>query len=225
MAKKVDLRQIEKQNAAKKAIKYVKNGMIVGLGTGSTANIFIKLLSEKIKKEKLDITAICTSKQTKKLAEKHGIKTKEFNQVKSIDLAVDGADEIDPKRNLTKGHGGALAWEKCIDYRAKKFVAIMDSSKIKKFLGTTYIPIEVLPFCWKWVKRELENIKGTAKKRSSFKTDSGNYIIEWTPGKISNPEKMEKQLSSIPGIVETGLFTKRKGTAIIGIKNKTKTLK
>ena len=217
--------QKEKELAAAEALKYVKNRMTIGLGTGSTAAVFVRLLAEKVRAEGWKIRCVATSRAAAKLAKGLGLKVIEFNTAEKVDVAVDGADEIDPKGNLTKGHGGALTREKLIDYRAEKFIVLGDSSKLKEHLGTTFIPVEVMPFCWKWVERELEKIGGNAERRKGFKTDNGNYIIDWHAGAINNPEKIEAEIGLIPGVLETGLFTKNRHMAIIGTENEVKTLK
>ncbi len=199
-----------KINAAKAALSYVKDGMIVGLGTGTTAKEFIKLLAEKMKKEKLSIKCIATSLDSEIFARELGIKISDFNEVNKIDLAVDGAD-VATKNALLKGGSGALTREKLVDYVAKKFIVIVDKTKIKKKLYGVVV-IEVLPFAYASVLRALKKYSHLANLRLDKNgvlkiSDNGNYLIDCEMS-IKNPKKTEIELNSIPGIVENGIFTK-----------------
>jgi ribose 5-phosphate isomerase A len=201
----------EKVNAAKGALKYVKDGMCLGLGTGTTVREFIPLLAERIKKEGIKITAVCTSYDTRLLAFEHGIFVMEPDSSTQIDLTIDGAD-IATKTSLLKGGGGALTREKIVAYAAKDFIVIVDESKVKDSLDGTVV-IEVLPFAVPFVIRELKKISPEVKIRFGDRkvgpviSDNGNFLIDWNV-KVKDPKEMEARLNSIPGIVENGIFTK-----------------
>jgi ribose 5-phosphate isomerase A len=202
---------IEKINSAKGALKYVKDGMCIGLGTGTTVREFIPLLAKKMKDEKLKITAVCTSYDTRMLAFEHEIFVLEPDNATKIDLAVDGAD-IATANALLKGGGGALTREKIVDYAAKEFLIIMDEAKLKKELEGRVV-IEVLPFAVGLVIQELKKISPDVsvrfgdRKAGPVISDNGNFLLDWTI-KVKNPKEMEERLNSIPGIVENGIFTK-----------------
>lgn len=201
-----------KKLAAEAACDYVKDGMIVGVGTGSTVKHFITKLAKENKK----VVVIPTSKETQRMLERHGFMIGSINELVP-DICVDGADEVDPKKRLIKGGGGALTREKIIAYRAKKFVVIVDESKRVKHLGQTHpLPVEVLPFAYERVRKELEKHFKKVEKRE-FVTDNGNYILD-CHGKIENPKKLEVKLNNTPGEVENGLFTRSVYKVLIGTK-------
>jgi ribose 5-phosphate isomerase A len=190
----------EKEIAAEKALEYVKPGMVLGMGTGSTFDVFL----EKLKDADLDVTGVATSKHTEERAQEYGILMMDINEAQHIDLAIDGADEIDPRLNLVKGHGNALTREKIIDYRADRLIIMGDSSKLVQSLGEKKtIPVEVLPFGWRWVERQL----GCPVQRKDVITDNGNYIL-LAELKNFNPAEMERKINAIPGVIENGIFTK-----------------
>ncbi len=194
----------EKEIAAEKALGYVKPGMVLGMGTGSTFDVFL----EKLRDANPGITGVATSKHTEERAREYGIKMMDINEAQHIDLAIDGADEIDPALNLIKGHGNALTREKIIDYRADKLVIIGDSSKLVQRLGEKKtVPVEVLPFGWRWVERELVRQFKCNVQRKDVVTDNGNYIL-LVELKNFEPAETERRLRSIPGVVENGIFTK-----------------
>jgi ribose 5-phosphate isomerase A len=201
---------LEKLNAAKVAIDEIKEGMLVGLGTGSTAAYAISYLGEKVRKG-FSINAIPTSELSKKQAETEGIPLTDFEQHSTIDICIDGADEIDSKLNMIKGGGGALLREKIVASSAKRYLIIIDSSKKVDTLGTFPLPVEVIPFGWQVVFEKLESINANPKIRKiegiPFLTDERNYILDCSIKSIKNPTKLETELNSIPGIVENGLFT------------------
>ncbi|MCD6414495.1 MAG: ribose-5-phosphate isomerase RpiA [Candidatus Diapherotrites archaeon] len=206
-----------KKRAAERACKYIKDGMIVGMGTGSTVKHAIDILS----KRKLRVVVIPTSVETEDRCREAGMELGSINEL-IPDIAIDGADEVDPEKNLTKGGGGALTREKIIDYRAKKFVVIVDESKLVKHLGEKHpLPVEVLPFAYERVRKELAEIFEKVEKRD-FVTDQGNYILDCY-GKITNPHEMELMLNNIPGVVENGLFTRNVWKVVVGAKKGVKT--
>lgn len=199
----------EKQLVGEKAVEYVKDGMIVGLGTGSTAYYTIVKLGEMVK-QGLQIQGIPTSKQTEELAKKLGIPLTTLDKVEKIDVAIDGADEVDPYLNVIKGGGGALLREKIIARAAEKFIVVADSSKNVHTLGSFPLPVEVIPFGYTMTARHIEKLGGKPHLRTvgnnPFITDNGNYILDVHFREIPNPEEIETQLNLIPGVVENGLF-------------------
>ncbi|MEM2963643.1 MAG: ribose-5-phosphate isomerase RpiA [Candidatus Anstonellales archaeon] len=204
----------EKKNAALRALSYVKSGMIVGLGTGTTAKYFIEALGEKIRLGKLrNIYGICTSFETQEIALDNRIPLGSLDKVNKIDLAVDGADAVDSNLNSIKGGGGALAREKIIAYNSKKFILIIDESKLRKTLTNVRVPIEVMQFAYTFLLNRFRALgfraearKGTGKA-GPVVTDNGNLLIDLHMN-IVNPKKTELQLKNIPGVVEVGVFTR-----------------
>jgi len=198
-----------KINAAKAALEYVKDGMCIGLGSGSTAREFIKLLVEKVKDEKLNVCCATTSLDTRNLAIENKLWVVEPDTISDIDLAVDGADSV-TKDALLKGGGGALTREKIIDYNAKKFIVIVDEGKVQKRLEGN-VALEVLPFAAPFVLRELKaykpKVRMAVKKLGPVISDNGCFIVDMDM-LVEEPKKTEAWLKSIPGIVENGIFTK-----------------
>ncbi|MFH1448415.1 MAG: ribose-5-phosphate isomerase RpiA [Candidatus Micrarchaeota archaeon] len=207
-----------KKKAALEALKYVRRGMALGLGTGSTTAHFVRLLGEANRKTNMELKCISTSIKTERLAMEYGLKLVGFGDIDHIDLAVDGADVVVGK-NLIKGlGGGAITREKAVDYRAKEFVVIVDGSKVKRVFGGV-VPLEVLPFASEAVKQDVEAMGAKTKYRMDgsrkFVTDNGNYILDAFFNRITAARKMERELNSIPGVVENGIFT-RKCKVIVG---------
>jgi ribose 5-phosphate isomerase A len=198
-----------KVNAAQAALDYVKDGMCVGLGSGSTTREFIKLLVQKVKDEKLNICCATTSLDTRNLAIASKLWVVEPDTISDIDLAVDGADTV-TKDALLKGGGGALTREKIIDYNAKKFIVIVDESKVRKQLDGN-VAMEVLPFAAPFILRQLKQHKPAIRmakmKLGPVISDNGCFIVDMDM-KVEEPKKTEAWLKSIPGIVENGIFTK-----------------
>ena len=203
-----------KRKAALEAIKHVKNGFVVGLGSGSTAAYAIEALGEKVKREKLQIFGVPTSYQAFLLAVKHRIAVTTLEEYPVVDVTIDGVDQVDSELNLIKGMGAALAREKIVASASKRNVIIADESKKVKVLGENNhpVPIEVLPFAISIVKRRIEAIGGNPSLREGkgkvgpVITDNGNVIIDATFGLIDNAAALEKKLKFIAGVVETGLF-------------------
>jgi ribose 5-phosphate isomerase A len=217
-----------KKNAAHAAVQHVKNGFIVGLGSGSTAAYAIAALGEKTKRENLRILGVPTSYQAFLLAAKHGIAVTTLEEHPVLDVTIDGADQIDPKLNLIKGMGAALAREKIVAAASKQNIIIADESKKVNALGENGqpVPVEVLPFAIAVVKRRIEAAGGNPVLREGkgkvgpVITDNGNAIIDANFGVIDNAAKLEKKLKMIPGVVETGLFIGLANIAYIGTPSK-----
>ncbi len=200
---------IEKKEVGEKAVEYVKDGMVVGLGTGSTVYYFISKLGQLVQ-QGLSIKGVPTSKHTEKLAIELGIPLVSFNEIEQIDVAIDGADEVDPDLNLIKGGGGALLREKIIAKAAKTFIIVADSHKNVDTLGTFPLPIEVVPYGFEMTVKHIREIGGSPMLRQKdglpFLTDNGNYVIDSRFQEIKHPKELEKNLNLIPGVVDNGLF-------------------
>jgi ribose 5-phosphate isomerase A len=213
-----------KKKAAYEAVQHVKDGFIVGLGSGSTAAYAIEALGERIKRERISVLGVPTSYQAFLLAVEHGIAVTTLEEHPIIDVDIDGADQIDPKLNLIKGMGAALAREKIVASASKQNIIIADASKKVKALGENNhpVPVEVLPFAITFVKRRIEAAGGKAVLREGKSklgpviTDNGNAIIDAVFGVINNAAELEQKLKMIPGVVETGLFTHLADTAYVG---------
>ncbi|MEW6748206.1 MAG: ribose 5-phosphate isomerase A [Candidatus Micrarchaeota archaeon] len=198
-----------KKNAAKAALEHVRDGMCIGLGSGSTAREFIKLLGEEVRKG-LKVTCVTTSFDSRMLAIENGIFVTETDAIDEIDLAVDGADTV-TKTALLKGGGGALTREKIIGYNAKKFIIIADESKVQEGVLEGEVNLEVLPFAAPLVMRQLKKHKPRIRiakgKLGPVISDNGSFIIDCEM-RLEDPEETERWLKSIPGIIENGIFTK-----------------
>ena len=200
----------EKQRSAEAAVEYVKDGMIVGLGTGSTTEFAVKKLGEKVR-DGLAIRGIPTSDITKKQAEEEGIPLIDFSETIYIDLTIDGADEIDADLNMIKGGGAALLREKIVASASREVIIIVSSEKFVHQLGSFPLPVEVIPFGWQVIFNQLETLGGIPnlrlKQGQPLRTDQGNYIIDCRFSQIIDAVQLEQLLNMIPGVVENGLFT------------------
>lgn len=196
----------KKQAVARAAIEYVEYDDIVGVGTGSTVDYFIEYL--KPLKNKISGT-VASSISTKEKLEANGIKVFDLNEVSEIPIYIDGADEVNGNFQLIKGGGGALTREKIIAAASKKFLCIVDESKLVDVLGTFPLPIEVLPMARSYVAREIIKKEAMPSWREGFVTDNGNIILDINHMDIIEPIKIENDLNQIPGIVTVGLFAKR----------------
>jgi ribose 5-phosphate isomerase A len=215
---------ISKKAAGEKAAEYVKDGMVLGLGTGSTVKYFIERLAARIKEEQIEVVGIPTSIATEKTARVLGIPLTAIGQYEKIDLDVDGADEVDPKYNLIKGGGGAHTREKIVASASKTFIVIADSGKMVSRLGAFPVAIEVIPYAEDYVRKELQALGGLAKKREGFVSDNGNLILD-ARFNIVDPAGLEKDLNNIPGVLENGIFARRRPEkVIVGEGTKTKIL-
>jgi ribose 5-phosphate isomerase A len=212
-----------KRRAARASIELVRSGQIVGLGSGSTANYMIEELGRRIHEEKLEIIGIPTSNQAAELATKCKIPLTTLDDHPRIDLAIDGADQVDPRLNLIKGMGGALTREKIVDDAAEMLAIIVDESKMTPQLGINQVvPVEVIPFSITPVISKLVRLGGTPSIRNSknkighFVTDNGNIIIDVNFGAINSVKRLEKEIKMISGVVESGLFVNMVKIVFIG---------
>ncbi len=210
-----------KERAARAAVEYVKDGHIVGLGTGSTARYVVLALGERVKTG-LSIKGVPTSRETAELARQQGIPLIDQDNAWIIDVAIDGADQVDPGFNLIKGGGGALLKEKIVAASAKQFIVLVDYTKRVPVLGGSFpLPIEVVPFGWGSTAREIEILTKSRvvlreRNGAPFTTESGNMIVDVHIDRIEQPQDLEAALNLIPGIVETGLFVNRTDVLIVG---------
>ena len=195
-----------KQAVARAALDYVVEGQLVGVGTGSTARLFIEALAEI--KHKIS-GAVASSEDTKMRLERHGIKVFDLNEVTDLPVYIDGADEINAEMHMIKGGGGALTREKIVAAVAKRFVCIVDGSKLVPVLGSFPLPIEVIPMARAYVTRELTQIGGTPVLRQGFVTDNGNLILDVKGLQIVDPVDLETRINQIAGVVCCGLFARR----------------
>lgn len=231
MDRKAEALAEAKRAAGYHAADMIEDGMVVGLGTGSTVYFMMERLSERLRGG-LTIAGIPTSFQTALWARAAKIPLTTLDDNPIIDIAVDGADEVDPRLRLIKGRGAAHLREKCVAAAAKNFVVIVDEQKMVKELGAAAVPVEVLPFTIMPVLNELSRlgavpvIREAVKKDGPVITDNGNFVVDCTFADIDNPEKLEASLASIAGIVESGLFCgfTKKTTVIIGGKNNVRIL-
>ncbi|OMD78740.1 ribose 5-phosphate isomerase A [Paenibacillus odorifer] len=211
-----------KQLAAEKAVEFVKDGMKIGLGTGSTAYWAINKLGERVS-EGLKITAVATSRASEEQARELGIPIVAFGDIDSLDLTIDGADELDSSLQLIKGGGGALLREKIVASNSTRMIVIADESKVVNTLGKFPLPVEMVPFAWEWTVAELAKLGCNPELRRSgeelYKTDNGNYIADCRFEVIESAPKLALTIQSIPGVVEHGLFIGIAAMAIVGKKD------
>jgi len=208
-----------KKLAAERAVDYIQQDMIIGLGTGSTAYWAIQKIGTKIK-EGLRIKAIATSRQSEKLATELQIPLTSFAENSIIDLTIDGADEVDKNLNLIKGGGGALLREKIVASASTTFIVVVDENKLVKKLGKFPLPVEVVPFAFERTLKTIQHLGCTPRIRLAenkfYVTDNGNYIIDCEFGVIENPENLHTQLNLIPGVVDNGLFVGMARRVVVG---------
>lgn len=218
-------KELQKEIAARAALADIETDQVIGIGSGSTVEYFIKLVREEMLSKKLKIMAVPTSYQTAFLCIKNQIPLTTLNEHPQLDVAVDGADEIDSALNLIKGGGAALTQEKIVDSMAKKLIIIADESKLVKKLGEKMaIPIEILPIACACVQKRLQayshdfTLREAVKKLGPVITDNGNFIIDAKISDILKPKQLELELKGIPGVVENGLFIDMATTAYLGTK-------
>lgn len=217
--------KLMKQMVGQAAADRVKSGMIVGLGTGSTTAYTIESLGERIQKGELtNIKGVPTSFQAEVLAKQYGVPLVSLDEVDVIDIAIDGADEVDPKLNLIKGGGAAHTREKVVDYFAKEFVVVVDGSKLVERLGSTFkVPVEVIPMALSPVMKALEKLGGKPELRMGVKkagpviTDQGNMVIDVQFDNLNdNARELEISINNIPGVLENGLFIDSAHVVLVG---------
>ena len=201
---------LEKEAAARASLEYVKDGQVVGLGTGSTAAYFIKLLGEKVK-QGLRIRGIPTSLRSEELALSLGIPVITLDDCQEIDITVDGADEVDPELRLIKGGGGAALREKIVASATKQLVIVADASKRVQRLGKFPLPVEVIRFAQTLVAKRIAAMGADVQLRQNadgtpYVTDENNHILDCRFGEIRDPDDLARELSGMPGVVEHGLF-------------------
>ncbi|MGX8794172.1 ribose 5-phosphate isomerase A [Oceanobacillus oncorhynchi] len=219
----------DKQYAAENAAERVKDGMILGIGSGSTVNYMLKKLAKRIEEEGIQVKGIPSSKKSEKLAIELGIPLTNFAENGHIDLAIDGADEVDKQLHLSKGGGGSLFREKMVDNIADYFIVIAEADKLVKRLGAFPLPVEVVPFGWELTEKRLQKLgcQTTLRYRNEkqFVSDNGNYIIDCQFEKIDAPEKVHKEIKSLLGVVETGIFANMADEVIISENGKLRSIK
>lgn len=225
--KKLNWKEDTKRRVAMESVKLIKDGQVVGLGTGSTAKYMIDELGRRVREEGLRVLGIPTSLWTSKRAKENKIPLTTLDEHPKLDIAIDGADQVDPELNLIKGLGGALTREKIVDTAAEELVIIIDESKLVEKLGVNQVvPIEVIPIALAPVIEKLRKLGGKPKVRSVkdngdlFITDNGNYIVDAAFGAITNGKILETKINMIPGVVENGLFIGVTKIVFVGYKNK-----
>jgi len=224
MAAETDPKTVMKQEVGRAAAERVSSDSIVGLGTGSTTAFAIQYLGERLQSGELtNIKGVTTSFQAIVLARKYGIPVVSLDEVDRIDVAIDGADEVDPQKNLIKGGGAAHTQEKIVDSLAEQFVVVVDGGKLVDSLGSTFLlPVEVIPMAVSPVMRAIEALGGKptlrmgVKKAGPVVTDQGNLIIDVKLDRIDDPAALESALNNIPGVLENGLFVGVADVVLVG---------
>lgn len=211
-----------KRLAAERAVDYIQDGMIVGLGTGSTAYWAIQKLGSRVQ-DGLNIKAVATSIQSEDLAKQLGIPLIPFSKIDEIDITIDGADEVDPNFQLIKGGGGALLREKIVAGASKQFIVVVDESKLVNHLGAFPLPVEIVKFGYELTFKKLQLLECEPNLRKIdnklYVTDNSNYIVDCLFHKIEDPEELHSKLNLIPGIVENGLFVNMARRVVVGYRN------
>ena len=218
---------IAKRAAAERALDlYVRPGMKLGLGSGSTSHAMVRALGERVR-DGLDVVGVATSTRTAEIARAAGVPLIDLNDVIDLDLAIDGADEIDPALSMVKGGGASLLYEKIVAHAARRMVAIVDETKVVERLGRFPLPVEVIPFGWEATARTiasvfaLENVDGweiaiRGGATEPVRTDAGNFILDCGLGSIADPAALGPRLNNVPGVVEHGLFVGYAASAVVG---------
>jgi ribose 5-phosphate isomerase A len=224
MTEKTDPVLLMKQEVGKAAANRVQSNSIVGLGTGSTTAFALEYIGDRLKKGELtNVVGVPTSFQAEVLAREYGIPLTTLDAIDHIDIAIDGADEVDPQKNLIKGGGAAHTREKIVDALANSFIVVVDSGKLVDKLGSTFLlPVEVIPMARTPVMRALEKLGGQptlrmgVKKAGPVVTDQGNLVIDVKFSAIDNPAELEKTINNIPGVLENGLFVGVTDVVLVG---------
>ncbi|MGC1245034.1 MAG: ribose-5-phosphate isomerase RpiA [Spirulinaceae cyanobacterium] len=222
--KDLDPVKVMKQEVGKAAAALVESDSIVGLGTGSTTAFAIEYLGERLKSGEIKIiVGVPTSFQAEVLAKKYGIPLTSLDAIDHIDIAIDGADEVDPQKNLIKGGGAAHTREKVVDSLATKFVVVVDSGKLVEKLGSSFLlPVEVIPMAVTPAMRAIEKLGGKPELRMGVKkagpvvTDQGNLVFDVKFDSITDPANLEKTINNIPGVLENGLFVGVTDVVLVG---------
>jgi ribose 5-phosphate isomerase A len=202
----------QKQAVARAALQYVVDDAWIGVGSGSTANLFIDALAARRHRIK---GAVASSVKTAERLKSHGIVVEELNNVDDVPVYIDGADEVDARGAMVKGGGGALTREKIVAAVARRFVCIVDGSKVVDVLGTYPLPVEVIPMARSYVARELQRRGGHPAWRMGFTTDNGNVILDVSGLRITDPVGLETDLNQIAGVVTVGLFARRGADVVL----------
>ncbi len=214
-----------KQVAAEAAVTYITSGMMIGLGTGSTAAFAIQKIGARVKEEGLQIRAIATSERSEAMARELNITIVAFEDFDTIDITIDGADEVDENLDIIKGGGGALLREKIVSMQTKKNIIIVDETKLVKHLGKFPLPAEVVPFALTVVDKKLQQLGCTTTLRKAnnevYITDNNNYILDCHFGEIKNPAALHQSINNITGVVDNGLFIQRASLVIAAYKDGT----
>ena len=212
-----------KQLAAEKAVSFLDDGMTIGLGTGSTAYWAIEKIGEKVKKENWKIKAIATSIRSEEQALGLGIPIVDFSSVRTIDVTIDGADEVDEHLQLIKGGGGALLREKIVATNSQQMIVVADESKWVKTLGRFPLPVEIIHFGWERTFEKLQLLGCLAKRRMNgtgpYLTDNGNYIVDCAFEEINDAPALHAAVNEITGVVDNGLFIQIATKLVLGFNN------
>ena len=213
----------KKRSAARAALEFIEPGSRLGIGTGSTVNCLIEMLPEV--RDRIDCV-VSSSKASTALLEQHRFEVRTLNETGDLDVYIDGADESNKRLQLIKGGGGALTREKVLAGAARRFICIVDDSKLVGMLGTFPLPIEVLPMAQEFVARRILKMRGQPIWREGFVTDNGNHILDVHDLQMPNPLEMEARINRIPGVVTVGMFAHRPADVLIlGSEQGPKTIK
>ncbi|MCU5745237.1 ribose 5-phosphate isomerase A [Staphylococcus sp. SQ8-PEA] len=217
----MDIKQL-KMSTFDDALNHITDNIVLGIGSGSTIELLVPKIAEKVRAEKLNIIGVCTSTKTAFIAKEHGLKIVDINDVDHVDIAIDGADEVDSNLNLIKGGGGALFREKVIDTMAEKFIVIVDETKEVAHLGDKFkLPVEVDKFNWLLLARKIEQDQPVIAMRRMaddvpFITDNGNYILDLELKERLDPYQLHEYLIHLIGVLETGYFLDTTEAVIFG---------
>lgn len=202
----------KKRTAAKASLEFIEPGMVLGIGTGSTVNELIELLPTV--RDRID-KFVSSSKASTELLQQHGFDVATLNEVGDVDVYIDGADEVTKRLHLIKGGGGALTREKVLAGAARRFVCIVDDTKLVGILGSFPLPIEVIPMAQSFVAHQFVKLRAQPVWREGFVTDNGNHVLDVHDLNIANPLEMEARLNQIPGIVTVGIFAQRSADILL----------
>ena len=216
-----------KRRAVLKALQPVRNGWIIGVGSGTTTAYALAEISRLARAKRFELSIVPTSHQIEHLAIAHGLRIRTINEVHTVDYAIDGADQVEmPSLNVLKGGGGAMLREKIVDSCARKLAIVVDETKLAKHLGEKQpVPLEVLPLAYKSVQVKITNMGGRARLRQSagkvgpVVTDNGNFILDADFGSIAHPTQLDRRLKMLPGVLDTGLFLKMVDCVYVGRKD------